>query len=105
MPEHADYFSENTKNFEAALNALYADFETKIAGKTPKEFIVFHDAYNYLLESVNIPQDVKMPFSENVLHETSVAHMKELTDEIEKHGIKILYKEPQFNGKALEELA
>lgn len=105
MPEHADYFSANLQNFESDLNALYEDFAKKHEGKTPTEFIVFHDAYNYLLESASIPQDIKMPFSENVLHETSVAHMKELTDEIEKHGIKTLYKEPQFNVKALEELA
>lgn len=105
LPEQAEYFSENTQNFERELNAIYADFTAKTAWKTPSEFIVFHDAYNYLLESARIDLSLKVPFSENVLQETGTAHMKELIEEIEIHGVKNVFREPQFSDGNLQTFA
>lgn len=51
MPEQSKYFAENTETFKTELEAIYANFGKNISGKSLKEFIVFHDAYNYLLES------------------------------------------------------
>ncbi len=105
MPEHAAYFSANTESFITQLNTLYSDFEFKTSGKTPQEFIVFHDAYNYLMDSVWMNPDLKVPFSQNVLHETWTAHMVELIEEVEVHWIKYVFKEPQFSDNNLEKFA
>lgn len=102
LPEQAEFFETNTENFIAELEAVYVDFEAQIAGKTPREFIVFHDAYNYLFESIELDSNLKIPFSENVLHEAGTAHMAELIDEIELHGIKYIFREPQFSDTNLK---
>lgn len=52
MPEQAEYFSINSKNFQKELEEIYSDFTSQTEGKNPQEFIVFHDAYNYLMQSV-----------------------------------------------------
>jgi zinc transport system substrate-binding protein len=102
MPEQAEYFSENAENFETELEKIYSDFALQTDGKTPKEFIVFHDAYNYLMESIGMDLNLKVPFSENVLLETGTAHMAELVGEIENHGVKHIFREPQFSDGALQ---
>lgn len=102
MPEQAEYFSANTENFKRELEKIYSDFASVTEGKTPKEFIVFHDAYNYLMQSLGMDLNLKVPFSENILHETGTAHMAELTEEVEKHGVKHVFKEPQFSDGNLQ---
>ena len=49
--------------------------------------------------------NLKVPFSENVLHESGTAHMAELIEEVELHGIKYVFTEPQFNTGNLEKFA
>jgi len=105
LPEQAELFAENTETFKADLEAIYSDFAETTAGKSPREFIVFHDAYNYLMQSAGIDMNLKVPFSENVLHETGTAHMAELIEEIELHGIKNVFREPQFSDGTLQKFA
>ena len=102
MPEQAEYFQANTESFEIELEKIYSDFASQTSGKTPTEFIVFHDAYNYLMQSVGMDLNLKVPFSENILHETGAAHMAELIEEVEIHGVKYVFKEPQFSDGNLQ---
>jgi len=105
LPQQAAYFSQNTEAFIAELEQIYTDFETQVAGKTPGEFIIFHDAYNYLMQSVGINLGLRIPFSKNVLHEIGTAHMAELIEEIELHGVKYVFREPQFSDGNLQSFA
>lgn len=105
LPDQGELFAENTEIFKTELTSLYADFAEKTAGKTPREFIVFHDAYNYLMQSAGIDSDLKVPFSENVLHETGTAHMVELIEEVELHGIVNIFSEPQFSNGNIQDFA
>jgi len=105
LPEQAELFAENTKIFKTDLEAIYSDFAEITAGKSAREFIVFHDAYNYLMQSAGIDMNLKIPFSENVLHETGTAHMVELIEEIELHGVKNIFSEPQFSDGNIQKFA
>lgn len=105
LPEHADIFSENTEIFRTELEAIYATFIEENSDKTAKEFIVFHDAYNYLMESVWVNPDLKIPFSKNILHESGTAHIVELIEEIELHGLQNIFSEPQFSDWNLQSFA
>lgn len=102
LPEQADYFTANTETFVESIEKTFSDFSAEVEGKTASEFIVFHDAYNYLFESIELNSNLKIPFSENVLHETGTAHMAELIDEIKLHGIKNIFREPQFSDTNLK---
>jgi len=102
MPEQANLFNANTEIFIEQVSNKYEDFREIHNGKTAGEFIVFHDAYNYLIQSAGIDSNLKIPFSENVLHESGTAHMAELIEEIELHGIKNVFSEPQFSDWNLQ---
>ena len=104
LPGPAAYFSENRQKFETELSTIYNEFTENTQWKTPQEFIVFHDAYNYIFESIGLDANLKIPFSENVLHDTWTAHMAELIDEIKLHDIKYIFREPQFSDTNLNTL-
>ena len=55
--------------------------------------------------SIGMDMSTKVPFSESVLHDTSTAHLAELTEEVQKHGIKHIFSEPQFNNGNIEKFA
>ena len=105
LPEHAPYFSQNVDTFRWELEQIYSDFQTKTAGKSPRKFIVFHDAYNYMIQSVGMDLELRIPFSKNVLHETWTAQKKELIEEIELHGVQYIFREPQFSDRNLQKFA
>lgn len=105
QPSQADIFASNYDRFETVLTAIFEDFEKKVEWKTLKEFIVFHDAYNYLLLDAWIDSEKKIVFRSNVMSEPGSAKMKELVDEVKLHGVKEFFIEPQFESKALDNLA
>ncbi|MCP4523739.1 MAG: zinc ABC transporter substrate-binding protein [Candidatus Gracilibacteria bacterium] len=105
QPEHRLLFQKNYNNFETELTSLREDFLGSTKGKTQPEFIVFHDAYNYLFEELAIDQKKKLVFRTNILSDPNSTEMKEIIDEITNHGVKNFYKEPQFNSDNLDNLA
>jgi len=104
-PEHATVFSQNYYTFVQKVDMLVADYEQSIEGKTQKEFVVFHDAYNYLFTDIGIDQTKKLVFRENVLSDPNSAELKELIDEVNLHGVKDIYREPQFQDSSLDKFA
>ena len=105
LPEHKSYFENNMKQFTQELEGVYAQFQETVKWKTPQSFIVFHNAYNYLYESIGLNKEKSIPFSENVLHETSISHMKELIDSIKDKNIKVAFAEPQFDSSTLQKFS
>lgn len=104
-PENKDYFESNYKNFEAELLTVKQYFFDITLDKTQDEFVVFHDAYNYLFNELNIDSSKKLVFRSNVLSDPSSAEMKELIDEIKEDWVKVIFKELQFNDSNLQKLA
>lgn len=103
--KNADYYKSNLDNFTNELNTIKNDFIKKNNNLNQKEFIIFHDAYNYLFEELSIKQENKLIFQSNVLSDPNSKEMKELVDEINLHWINIAYKEPQLNDSNLQMLA
>lgn len=104
-PEKKEIFQKNKEKFDEEIKNIFENFRKENKGKNPNEFIVFHDAYNYLLQSLEIPENKKIVFNENISAEIDASHLKELLDEIKIHNIKIIFKEPQFSSKQIENLA
>ncbi|MDD3793533.1 MAG: metal ABC transporter substrate-binding protein [Candidatus Gracilibacteria bacterium] len=104
-PENKEYFENNLNNLKIELETVKNDFLTKINGKEQSEFIIFHDAYNYLFLDLGIDSSKKVVFQKTVLSDPNSAEMKELIDEIKLHGVKVAYKEPQLNDSNLQKLS
>ncbi len=105
QPSQKALFQANYEKFETELTLAFQKFQLLTQWKTQKEFIVFHDAYNYLFVDAGIDMDKKLIFKSNVMSNTSSSQMKELTDEVKLHGVSEFFVEPQFDDKTLRVFA
>ena len=99
-----DFYKSNLNSFNSELTKLTNDFEKFSKNKKTKNFIVFHDAYNYLFDDLKIDQTKKSIFEETPGEEPSTAEFKELVDLIKKNNIKIIFKEPELSSKIVDVL-
>lgn len=104
-PDKKEYFEENLESFKNELDVIKRDFEEKRKSKKQIDFIVFHDAYNYLFQELNIDQTKKHIFRSNMLNDPNSNEMKQLIDEIKNKWIKIAFKEPQLDASSLKKMA
>lgn len=104
-PENKVYFDNNYTTLKGQLKLAKTDFLAATKWKKAKEFIVFHDAYNYLFTELGIDSKSKIVFQKSVLSDPNSSEMKELVDEIKLHSIKTAFSEPQFSDSNLQKLA
>lgn len=104
-PENKIYFENNLISFKKELQTAKNNFLSNTKNKNQIKFIIFHDAYNYLFNDVNIDSNKKLVFQENILAWPSSSKMKELIDEIKLHWVKIAFREPQLNDSNLQKLS
>ena len=103
-PENKEYFEDNYKEFVKELDLLKAEFLENKKDKKEGSFIVFHDAYNYLFDELDISVSSKHVFRKNILSDLNSADMINLIEEIKSENIKIAFKEPQLDASSLKQL-
>jgi len=104
-PEDKNYFNSNLESFKAELESVKVNFESNINEKQQGDFIVFHDAYNYLFAELNIDSNKKHVFRNSELSDPNSKEVKFLIDEIKELSIKTAYKEPQLDSNNLKKIA
>jgi len=104
-PENKEYFENNLNSLKTELESAKNDFLNIVKDKNQSEFIIFHDAYNYLFIDLNIDSSKRIVFQKSVLSDPNSSEMKELIDEIKLHWVKVAYKEPQLNDSNLKKLS
>lgn len=104
-PENKAYFEKNVENFKSELELAKKDFAKNTLNKKEKDFIIFHNAYSYLFQDLNINTNKEHVFRENVLASTDSSSVKELIDTIKEKQIKIAFKEPQLDASNLKKIA
>jgi len=84
-PENKEYFENNLNNLKTEIETAKNVFLNNIKDKKQSEFIIFHDAYNYLFLDLNIDSSKRVVFQKAVLSDPNSSEMKELIDEIKLH--------------------
>lgn len=98
-----DYFESNYDKLSLSIDDTVASFKKNTSWKTLANFIVFHDAYNYLFSDLGIESSKKTIFRSNVLTNPNASEIKEILDQIKNQNIKYIFTEPQFNdGNVLQ---
>lgn len=104
-PAHAAAYQRHGEAYRTQVAALDAEVEAAIAQipSTRRKLIVHHDAYRYLAARFGF-QVIGMVLP-NPGAEPSAADVAALSDLITTSGVRVVYREPQFNAKILEMLA
>jgi ABC-type Zn uptake system ZnuABC Zn-binding protein ZnuA len=104
-PENSDYFNTNFASFKKELDLAKTKFKENTKNKKENNFIVFHDAYNYLFKEMGIDESRKHIFRKNLLNDPNSSEMKNLIDQVKEEWIKVAFKEPQLNSNNLKKFS
>ncbi|KAG1702911.1 High-affinity zinc uptake system protein ZnuA [Nymphon striatum] len=102
-PENKTQYEKNATKVAEKLNLLKADISNKLQNTSKKNYIVFHDAYQYFEKQFELA--VPTPVTIHPEIPLGAARIKELQSEIAEHGISCLFSEPQFSPKVIKVIA
>ena len=92
-PEHADTHAANTAKGKAELETLISDIKTELDGLGDKNFIVFHDAYQYFENRFGMTAAGSIKLGD--ASDPSPARIAEIQDKVAELDIACVFSEPQ----------
>lgn len=101
-PAHQQDYFQRRDEYLAKLRQLDEDYRRTLAGVKIKQFVTFHAAFTYVARRYGLQQE---SLHTSMASAPGVGRMKEVTDFIRAHGVKVVFAEPQFPAENLEALA
>lgn len=101
-PENAEAYRANAAGFDAETDALSVEVTERLAPAHGRNFIVFHDAYQYFEQRFGMPAAGSV-----ALHDAEApgaARVAEIRNRIERDQVVCAFSEPQFPPKLLDTL-
>ena len=96
-PTNSDIYFANATQGKADIDAAISEIDATLAEFRGTDFIVYHDAYQYVLAAGSISLgDVSDP---------SPARIEEIRKNVETLGITCVFSEPQFNPELVRTVA
>lgn len=94
-PEHADAYAANAAEGKAELETLISEINSKLDSIRDKNFIVFHDAYQYFENRFSISAAGSIRLSD--ASDPSPARIAEIRGKVVELHVSCVFSEPQFN--------
>ncbi|WP_306151976.1 zinc ABC transporter substrate-binding protein [Roseovarius sp. MMSF_3281] len=94
-PENASTYYANAAAARDELTALSQEINITLAPVRGKNFVVFHDAYQYFEDSFDIPASGAISVSD--ASDPSPARIEEIRARVTQEGITCVLSEPQFD--------
>ncbi len=95
-------YEENLKAYKQRIRSVWNQYE-KLASATKSQVIIFHDAMEYLMNSLGIEVAACIDIDgETTL---SAGEIAEVIEEVKEHNIKILFIEAQFDTNIATSIA
>ena len=94
-PQNADAYAANAAAGKAELDALTEDVAQRLAPVKDRDFIVFHDAYQYFEDAFGLSAAGAISLSDAT--DPSPARIAEIQGRIREEGVDCVLAEPQFN--------
>ena len=100
-PVHRSQYEANYHRFLNEIDAIHYELKHILSGQAGSRFMVFHPSWGYFagtygLEQVAIEIEGKNP---------KPAQLKELINQAETYGIKVIFVQPQFSTKSADLIA
>jgi zinc transport system substrate-binding protein len=104
-PENTEYYEENYNVFIEKIDATKVDLQIQFANTEKKNFIVFHNAYQYFLKEFGLLSYQAGVLEEFPGKEPSFEYIKEVSKLLKSKEVDIIFTEPQFSPKLVQTLA
>ena len=100
--QHSAQYRHNTAALKQRLLALDAQLSEQLNPVSQKPFIVFHDAYSYLIDRYHLKQVGIVTLDEH--QPPGGRHLQALRKQLKEQAIICLFTEPQFEPAIVENL-
>ncbi|MRU15970.1 zinc transporter [Roseovarius sp. A21] len=94
-PANAATYRDNAKAGQEEIEALQAAIEAQLDSLRAKEFLVFHDAYQYFEQRFGLTSAGALSLSD--ASDPGPKRLAALRDLVAEHDIQCVFAEPQFN--------
>lgn len=98
-PKNAAVYEKNEQRLSNKLDALIGEVQNTLAPIKGKEFIVFHDAYQYFENRFDIVASGSITINPDL--PPSVGRIQEIRNKIKELGAICVFSEPQFEPKII----
>ena len=99
-PANATLYESNAKKTEAKLDELVTEIEAELTGLQGREFIAFHDAYQYFENRFGVRAVGTITVSPEVM--PGAKRLKELREKVKNSKATCVFSEPQFEPRVVE---
>jgi zinc transport system substrate-binding protein len=100
-PVGEEFYEANWRNFVARLDALDQRLQQSFAQRRGMRFMVFHPAWGYFADAYGL---IQVPI-ELEGKAPKPAHLQELVEIARRHGIRVIFVQPQFSRRSAELVA
>ncbi|OGW32613.1 MAG: hypothetical protein A2X59_02150 [Nitrospirae bacterium GWC2_42_7] len=102
-PVNSSYYKKNAAAYLTKLSALDREIEEKVKTFSIKEYVTFHQAWNYFSRRYGLR--VAGVIEESPGKEPSPKHISKILKELKRINIKVVFAEPQSSAKIAEAIA
>lgn len=102
-PESKEVFEANYVTYEAELTKLDEEIRSELSAIEDRNIATFHNAWGYFAEEYDLT--IVTTFEEFPGEEPSPEYVREFTEHIQEHDVKVIYAEPHFSTSSLEPIA
>lgn len=102
FPEKRERYFSNARTLSSRIDALDRDIDLRMSRLASKSFIAFHDAYQYFESRYSLNAVGSMTL--HAEHGIGAKRISDLREKITKLGVRCVFREPQFDGKIVDNL-
>lgn len=99
-PEHAEIYRANAASGKATMEQLKSEVSETLDPVRNKNFIVFHDAYQYFESAFDFPASGAISISDATT--PGLARIQQIHDRVKDADVSCVLAEPQFNPSLVE---
>lgn len=100
-PEGADYYADRLKQLTAELTALHKELQVQLAAARGSSFFVYHPTFAYFADAYGLIQEPVEVEGKS----PSPRQLAALIGSARRHGVKVIFVQPQFDPKAARAVA
>jgi zinc transport system substrate-binding protein len=102
-PDHGKTYEANLQRYLGELQALDREIRARVSTFRIREYVAFHPAYVYLARRYGLREAGVIEMSPG--REPTPRHIQRIVTTIRKHGIRVVFAEPQLNPRVAETIA
>lgn len=102
-PKHRPYYETRLQHFLGELEALHEEIKESVNTWRLRDYVCFHPAYTYFARRYGLREVGVIEVAPG--REPTPRHLQEIVAAIRRHGLRVVFAEPQLNPRVAQVIA